>query len=185
VTIYASQATIIHALVEPLVIRPAQCRAARGLLGWNQRILQAARVCAAQVRPYNHDHLAEPHTSGFAARPKPPPDWGRTSAASISKRHGQRGLPQLHYDRDGHYYGPNAQVTWQEAMPLDRHAQNVCRSLQERDIVLGKLPLGTASLPLGWSCSCGRNIAARLSRDKPRPVISPRWPRIPPLSRTR
>jgi hypothetical protein len=29
-------------------------------------------------------------------------------------------------------------------LPLDRHAQNVCRPLQERDIVLSKLPLGSA-----------------------------------------
>ena len=29
-------------------------------------------------------------------------------------------------------------------LPLDRHSQNICRSLQERDIVLGKLPLGSA-----------------------------------------
>jgi transcriptional regulator with XRE-family HTH domain len=31
--------TIIHALVVPLVIRPAQCRPARGLLEWSQQDL--------------------------------------------------------------------------------------------------------------------------------------------------
>src|SRR5262245_52590997 len=82
---------------------------------------------------------SEPHTSGFAARLKPPPDWGRISAASISKRHGQRGLPQHHYDRDGHYYGPNAQATWQEAKPflvvLERLRSDAARLVWPRPTV--------------------------------------------------
>jgi hypothetical protein len=43
-------------------------------------------------------------------------------------------------------------------LPLDRHAQNVRRSLQERDIVLGKLPLRTA---VDFQYPVGRAIALK------------------------
>src|SRR5262245_60145294 len=43
-------------------------------------------------------------------------------------------------------------------LPLDRHAQNVCRSLQERNIVLGKLPLGSA---VDFQYPVGRAIALK------------------------
>ena len=43
-------------------------------------------------------------------------------------------------------------------LPLDRHAQDICRSLQERDIVLGKLPLRTA---VDFQYPVGRAIALK------------------------
>jgi len=43
-------------------------------------------------------------------------------------------------------------------LPFDRHAQNICRSLQERDIVLGKLPLGSG---VDLQHAVGRAIALK------------------------